>query len=290
MVMNCATDIGPWASIRAAMRAFRLMRPCVRACDRRSRTARRRQPDRDGQGHAHADRADELGVGLAEEFADEAEGAVAQEEQRRDQAGPLMGAKDAQRDLQDHEQQHAFQRRFVKLAGMARHAGSVARKDHRPGHVGGAAPQFAIDEIGQPAEEQADGREGAGQVRQRQHLQLAPAAEQPDRDHHAQQPAMERHAAFPGGDDADGIGEEPHRQPVAEGGIVGRDAAQDGAIDQHPAQPSAQDDAEGGPHHQVADLVLGGGRLAVEGRTAPTGSCWRRTRAMPHQASTMPAI
>ena len=41
------------------------------------------------------------------------------------------------------------------------------------------------------------------------------------------------------------------------------------AVDQHPAQPSAEDDAEGGPNHQIADLILGGGRLAVEGRIGP---------------------
>ena len=99
---------------------------------------------------------------------------------------------------------------------MARHAGRKrAGKDHRPGHIGGLAPQFAIDEIGDAAEEQADGRDGAIRSPTGSRLQLAAAAEQPDREHHAEQPAMERHAAFPGGDDADRIGEEGHRQAVA---------------------------------------------------------------------------
>ena len=66
----------------------------------------------------------------------------------------------------------------------------------------------------------------------------------------------------------DGIGDEFHRQATAEIGIR-RNAAQDGAIDQVPAQPAAQDDAKGHPHHQVADIVLGGGRLAVERRRGP---------------------
>ena len=200
------------------MRDLRLMRFRLAIGDPEQHA--RAQPDRNGQRHAHADRTDELGVGLAEEFADEAEGAVAQEEQRRDQAGPLIGAEHAQRDLQDHEQHHAFQRRFIQLAGMARQRAGRAGKIIAQGTSVTRPHNSPFTKLAMPAEEQADGREGAGQIGDRHHLQLAAAAEQPHRDHHAQQSAMEGHAAFPGGDDAHGIGEEPHRQSVAEGGIV----------------------------------------------------------------------
>ena len=55
----------------------------------------------------------------------------------------------------------------------------------------------------------------------------------------------------------------------AKGGILGRHAAQDGAVEQVPAQPPAQDHAQDAPGHQVADLVGGGGGRAVEGRARP---------------------
>ena len=121
-----------------------------------------------------------------------------------------------------------------------------AGKHHRPGHGGHSAPQFAIDEIGQPPEEQADRREGAAKIGHRQQAQFLAAAKQPDRDDHPQQSAMEGHAAFPGGDQLDGVADKRHRHAAAEIGI-GRDAAQDGAIDEVPAQPTPQDDSESRP-------------------------------------------
>ena len=46
--------------------------------------------------------------------------------------------------------------RLVELARVAR-LGTAVGEDHGPGHVGGAAVQFAIDEVGEAAEEQAEG-------------------------------------------------------------------------------------------------------------------------------------
>ena len=58
------------------------MRRCGLRSDDQQETAAP-QPDRNRQRHAHADRPEERRVGFAEEFADEAEGAIAQEEDRR---------------------------------------------------------------------------------------------------------------------------------------------------------------------------------------------------------------
>ena len=128
------------------------------------------------------------------------------------------------------------------------------------------------------------GATGADQIGDRQQIELVAAAEQPDRDHHAEQPAMERHAAFPGRDELMGLVTKAigrPRQKSASGETLHRMRA----VDQVPAQPPAEDDAERRPDHQVADLVFGGGRLAVEGRSRSTASCGAsmRTDAPPAQ-------
>ena len=66
------------------------------------------------------------------------------------------------------EQQDALEPRLVELARMARRAETGEAVDHfgeadRPGHAGRRAPQFAVHEIGEPAEEQAE-RDAAGDI------------------------------------------------------------------------------------------------------------------------------
>ena len=82
-------------------------------------------------------------------------------------------------DRADGEEEDAFERGFVELAGMderlavdrAPHARRpvVVGEAHRPWRVGWAAVEFAVDEVGDADKEDADGRGGAGDVAQAEH-------------------------------------------------------------------------------------------------------------------------
>ena len=85
----------------------------------------------------------------------DARDAVADRERADDEARPLAARPARINSREHHEQHQAFERRLVELARMARQR-AAARKHHRPRHVGRAAPQLAVDEIGDAAEEQAD--------------------------------------------------------------------------------------------------------------------------------------
>jgi hypothetical protein len=177
-----------------------------------------------------------MGIGLAEQFADDAGHAVADAEHAGQQAWPAPAVGETP-DRHEHERkQHTFEERLIELAGMARQR-AAARKDHGPRHVGDAAPQLAVDEVGQPAEEQADRHHEGHQIRQHERVDLVAPGEGQDGDDDAQKPAMERHAAFPQGQDGERIGD-----------------VEAGLVEQHVAQPAAQDDAQGGPQQEVVDL------------------------------------
>lgn len=80
-----------------------------------------RKHHRDRKNLPHADvlhpAAGELGVGLAEEFHDDAEQAVANQEQTGNGAGR---ARFTDKQVQDQEQHHAFQRQLVQLRRVTR--------------------------------------------------------------------------------------------------------------------------------------------------------------------------
>ena len=67
------------------------------------------------------------------------------------------------------EQGEAFQPRFVKLARVPRHI-AAAGEHHRPGYVAldRPAPQLAVDEIGDAAEEQSHRRSRRDHIAQAQ--------------------------------------------------------------------------------------------------------------------------
>ncbi len=80
-----------------------------------------RKHHRDRKNLPHADvlhpAAGELGVGLAEEFHDDAEQAVANQEQTGNGAGR---ARFTDKQVEDQEQYHAFQRQLVQLRRVTR--------------------------------------------------------------------------------------------------------------------------------------------------------------------------
>src|SRR5689334_11385701 len=85
--------------------------------------------------------------------------------------------------------------------------GSAVREHHGPGYVGHAAPQLAVHEIGEPAEEEADRRRAGDQIAQAKEWNSVRPGEQYERRDDAQQPAMERHAALPDFDDVERVRE-----------------------------------------------------------------------------------
>ena len=135
--------------------------------------------------------------------------AIAGEEDPGQQAGPLVQAKHAQADLQDREQHQAFERRFVQLAGMARqHArradAAELLQDVRVQNTIAQGTSVTLPhnspltKLARRPKNSPIGATTAQQIGDRQQIQLVAAAEQPERDRHADQSAMERHAAFPG--------------------------------------------------------------------------------------------
>ena len=97
---------------------------------------------------------------------------------------------------EDDQQAEPFEPGLVELARVARQR-AAEREDHRPGHVGRPAPQLAVDEVRDPAEEKPDRPDRAGDVAERQCRDAALIGEQQHRDDAAEEAAMEGHAALP---------------------------------------------------------------------------------------------
>src|SRR5690349_19199173 len=173
---------------------------------------------------------------LAEDLTDRTRYCIADHEKARQHSETLANPLLASGPEQEGEQQDAFQPRLIQLAGVARLHVDM-RKDDGPGHVGRPANQLAIHEICDPAEEQADRRRSRDQIAEREGTELLAARIQHDRDNHADEPAMERHAALPDLEDLEWIVEVEARLP-----------------EQHLSQPAADDDSDRDPEHQIIEL------------------------------------
>src|SRR5262245_66209883 len=103
-----------------------------------------------------------LGIRFAEELTERTCESVANSKASDDQAGPLQRAS-AHEEREDDKQQQTFEPRLIKLTGVSRQRPAI-RKYPGPGHVRRTAPQFPVYEIGEPAQEQADGAGCAGEV------------------------------------------------------------------------------------------------------------------------------
>src|SRR5690606_37409999 len=137
---------------------------------------------------------------------------------------------------QEKEEDDTFQRRLVKLARMAR-LRPVEGKHYRPGHVADAAEQFAIDEVGEAAEEQAERHRGGDDVDHRPGRDGARAGEEDHRQDGAEKAAMERQATMPDGEDLKRVGGEARQ-----------------VVEKHIADAAADDDADGRPKDEIVDI------------------------------------
>ena len=119
---------------------------------------------------------------------------------------------------------------------------SAAGKDHRPGNdagIGGASVKLAVDEIGNAAEAQADGRGAAENVRDREIGHLALPGEETDGDDDAEQAAVEAHAPLP-----------DHENFLRVGEVEAR------LVEQHVAEAPAEHHAQGAPQQEVVEVIM----------------------------------
>lgn len=107
-------------------------------------------------------------------------------------------------------------------------------KHHGPGEggVGGAAPEFAIDKVGEAAKAEAEGQGGDDTVGEIERVNAVAAGEPEHGQHYAEDAAVEAHAAFP---DAEGVGGIGDQQVKTVGGQ---------GVEQHEAEASAQNNPE----------------------------------------------
>src|SRR4029079_9043729 len=75
--------------------------------------------------------------------------------------------------------------------------GPAIGKDHGPGHGAWPAIELAIDEIGEPAQPEADRHAAGGEIEQAIEAQIVASCIEPGCGHDTEKAAMERHAAMP---------------------------------------------------------------------------------------------
>ncbi|MCY1343855.1 hypothetical protein D9M69_298800 [compost metagenome] len=119
-------------------------------------------------------------------------------------------------------------------------------EDHRPGHVGHLAPQLAVDEVADAPGAQADRHQRGDEVHQLEEALVVTPAEPQGRQDHADQAAVERHAALPHLEDQRRIGDVFLQ-----------------VVEQHVAQPPADHHAAGHPEHQIGERLLGPARVEL---------------------------
>src|SRR5688572_28297333 len=95
---------------------------------------------------------DEMRIGLAVEFDQEAAETVDEQEGADEPARLVTRVGPPEQEPEDQEQQDSLEPGLVELARMAGNL-AAGRKDHRPGHVRRPPPQLLVHEIGEASEE-----------------------------------------------------------------------------------------------------------------------------------------
>ncbi|MOA41831.1 hypothetical protein D3C78_1638340 [compost metagenome] len=80
---------------------------------------------------------------------------------------------------------------------MARQPVTAVGKHHGPRHIGWPAPKLAIDEVAQAAKPQAQRNQRRDEIADREKGQLFLSCKEKHDEDHADQAAVERHAALP---------------------------------------------------------------------------------------------
>src|SRR5271167_197875 len=79
---------------------------------------------------------------------------------------------------------------------MPRHRVDL-RKHHRPGQVGGSAPQFAVDEVAEASCRKSERHQWCDEVGNLEPALVASTREHRQRDQHPKKPAVKAHASLP---------------------------------------------------------------------------------------------
>ncbi len=119
----------------------------------------------------------------------------------------------------------------------------VVGKAHRPRRIRRAAKEFAVDEVGDTDEEDADRRGGARHIAKADDRNLAQPCGGENGNDRADQSAVERHAAFPHAQDEQRVAAEFMR-------LVG-----DG-VEKNVADTAAEQDADHRVEREVVDVLL----------------------------------
>src|SRR5260221_3270802 len=178
--MNSATGIGPVCAMRARISGssgvsssviLRISRLAPqRESDEQNAADEKRHAEQHAHGHA-APQESELLIRFAEEFTERSHHRIERRKGPEDQAGTPERA-GPHHEAENDQQYEPLDARLIELARMARDRAS-ARKDHRPGYVRKPAPQLAIDEVREAAEQDPDRRDCTGNIAERQHREFA---------------------------------------------------------------------------------------------------------------------
>src|ERR1700722_2991378 len=117
------------------------------------------------------------------------------------------------------------------------------RHAETPGQIRGFAPQFAIDEIAEPAGEKSDARQRRQEIEHIGNPLVLDPRERERREPHPGHTAVKRHAAVP---DVENV------QPILRDDVM--------AVKNTPAEPAAEDDADGAIKYEVIDIERSPGR------------------------------
>src|SRR6266481_3354525 len=242
--MNSATGIGPVCAMRARISASSGVRSSVilrisrltpqRESDEQNPGDEKRHAEQHAHGHA-APQESELLIGFAEEFTERPHYCIERRKGAEDQTGTPERA-GPHHEAEHGQQYESLKARLIELARMARDRAG-ARKDHRPGYVGKPAPQLAIDEVGEAAEQDPDRRNRTCNVAERKHREFAYRGKNHDGDDTAEKTPMKRHAAIPDLENLQRVLDEMRQ-----------------IVEQHIAGASAQDDAERHPKDEIVEV------------------------------------
>src|SRR5437773_585630 len=117
---------------------------------------------------------------------------------------------------------------------------STFRKNHRPWNVRRAAEQFTVDEVADAAQAETDGGGGGTEIGNLPKIPTLLACDVPRSKDHADESAMERHAALPDREDGERLAN------------VGREI-----IEENVAESASDHDTQNQIEQQIVQIVRG---------------------------------
>ena len=187
---------------------------------------------------------------MAKKLVNESRNSHAQRENSGEQTRAIARAGFPEQQHQDDQQRQPFEPCLIKLAGMA---WQIARagEHHRPWHAGNAAPQLAIDEIGEPPQQHPHRHADADVIDHPDEVQFVAPCDERHRHRHPGQAAVERHSAVP--QPQQFPADKPIARKIGEGA---RDAGFAAGIKRCVAEPPADNHAQRAIEEQVIGMAL----------------------------------